>query len=402
MSKYFSAVIICALGAGMGMSFARTARADKSRSWRDDEHQLIVAVDKSKCPDATFTKIQDAVNAAEPGSHIRVCPGTYPEQVSISKPLSIEGDNGAIVMPSGMVQNTTSLFDGTPAAAVVLVRNTDGVTLENLTVDAANNGISGCAPTLIGVFYRNASGSVSDLAVRNMLLSQNLSGCQSGLGIFAQSGSGGTSRVVIESSSVHDYQKNGITGNEAGTELVVRSNVVTGIGPTTGAAQNGVQIGFGASGEVTSNQVANHIYSPCAATTCAASATNILVVNSDDVNVTGNTSGISQGGIVVQGNRASVEQNEVFGTAIFDGITLAGDRNDVEGNDVTHSAESGIFVQGNDNEIERNRIHEAPIGVLKISGSLGNDISDNSFFNTPTPVMDPAPQAAGRSAKAFR
>jgi hypothetical protein len=401
MSKHFSAVMTGVLVAGMGMSFVRTARAHEGQS-HGDEHQLIVAVDKSKCPDAKFTKIQDAVNAAEPGSHIRVCPGTYPEQVSISKSLAIEGDNGAIVMPSGVVQNTTSLFDGTPVAAVVLVRNTDDVTLTNLTVDAGNNGINGCAPILIGVFYRNASGLLRDLAVRNTLLSQNLSGCQSGLGIFVQSGSGGASHVVAENSSVHDYQKNGITGNEPGTELVVRSNVVMGIGPTTGAAQNGVQIGFGATGEVTGNQVANHIYSPCAAVTCTASATNILVVNSDDVSVVGNSSGLSQGGIVIQGNRASVEQNEVFGTAIFDGIALVGDRNQAEGNDVTHSAEAGVFVQGNDNEIERNRINEAPIGVLKISGSLGNDISDNSFFNTPTPVMDPAPQAAGRSAKAFR
>ena len=68
---------------------------------------------------------------------------------------------------------------------------------------------------LVGVYFRNGSGRLSDLAVRSFRLRDGLEGCQSGLGIFAHSAGGGTARVEVEDSSVHAFQKNGITGNEA-------------------------------------------------------------------------------------------------------------------------------------------------------------------------------------------
>ena len=43
------------------------------------------------------------------------------------------------------------------------------------------------------------------------------------------------------------------------------------------------------------------------------------------------------------------------------------------------------------NKVNGNKINEAPIGVLKAAGSTGNQISGNSFFNTPMPVVDPPP-----------
>ena len=47
-----------------------------------DGPTLVVDDDRVQCPTAGFTKIQDAVNAAPAGATIRVCAGTYPEQVS--------------------------------------------------------------------------------------------------------------------------------------------------------------------------------------------------------------------------------------------------------------------------------------------------------------------------------
>src|SRR5207245_4703848 len=52
--------------------------------------RLLVDDDKAQCPNATFTKIQDAVNAALPGDTIRVCPGDYTENVFVAKPLTIQ------------------------------------------------------------------------------------------------------------------------------------------------------------------------------------------------------------------------------------------------------------------------------------------------------------------------
>jgi len=70
----------------------------------------VVDDDKVECPNAAFTRIQDAVDAASPGDEIHICKGVYVEQVKITKPLDIDADNGAILMPSAMQANATSLF----------------------------------------------------------------------------------------------------------------------------------------------------------------------------------------------------------------------------------------------------------------------------------------------------
>jgi parallel beta-helix repeat protein len=354
---------------------------------------LVVDDDGAQCPGAGYATIQAAVNAASPNATIRVCPGTYDEQVTIAKPLKLKGDNGAVVMPSPMAANTTSLSSGAAIAVAILVMDTTNVTLEGLTVDGSGSGIV-CAPNMVGIYYRNASGKVKNAAVRHMKSLPGGEGCQSGLGIFVQSGAGGTAKVEVENSSVHDYQKNGITGNGSGTELKAKGNVVTGIGPTTGAGQNGIQIGDGATGEIEDNMVMNHIWAPCVSVaSCAWIATNILIYKSDDVKIAKNAAGKSQTGIYLWGNQGKVEGNHIFDTDIFDGLVLFGDDNKAENNTITHSDEAAIYLQGDGNKVTGNKINEAPIGVWKFGGT-GNVIEGNQFVNTPVPVLDPPPPPA--------
>src|SRR5205085_787371 len=114
----------------------------------------------------------------------------------------------------------------------------------------------------------------------------------------------------IVNCSIHDFQKNGITANETGTTVQIHRNVITGLGPVTGAAQNGIQIGFNAGGSIRSNIVTNNVWSPCTSTSsCDAVGTNIVT--------------------------------------------------------------------------------EAPIGILKATGSTGNIIAHNEFFNVAVKVQDP-------------
>jgi nitrous oxidase accessory protein NosD len=351
---------------------------------------LVVDDDKVECPNAGFTHIQDAIDAAAPGDHIRICKGTYQEQLSIRKALDIDADSGAVLMPSAMKQNTTSLFNGSPMATAILVANATNVSISGLTVDGVNNGISGCAPDLEGITFQNASGSVGRAAIRNFRLGAALAGCQSGTGLFVQSGGGMISNVEIEDCTIHDFQKNGITANEIGTTASIRRNVVTGIGPTAAIAQNGIQIGFGAGGAITKNVVTNNLFSTCSTIeTCTAVATNILVEQSDGVNVSGNRAGISQVAIFVNGNQAQIERNETFATSIFDGVRVEGNQAEVRRNQVFNGAESGIFVLGNNNVLEENVITEAAIGIFKETGSMGNLIAMNRFFDVPIAVQDP-------------
>ena len=354
--------------------------------------RLVVDDDKVECPNAGFTHIQDAIDAASPGDHIRICKGTYVEQLTIRKSLDIDADSGAVLMPSAMKPNTTSLFSGAPIATAILVADDTDVSISGLTVDGVNNGISECAPDLEGITFQNASGNIVRAAIRNFKLATGLGGCQSGTGLFVQSGGGKISKVEIEDCTIHDFQKNGITANEIGTTAFIRRNVVTGIGPTAAIAQNGIQIGFGAGGAIAKNVVTNNVYSACSAVTmCAAVATNILVTQSDGVEVSGNKAGISQVAIFVNGNGAEVERNETFAANVFDGVRVEGNQAEVRRNRVFNGAEAGIFVMGNNNVLEDNVITEAAIGILKETGSMGNLIAMNRFFDTPIAVQDPSP-----------
>jgi len=52
---------------------------------------------------------------------------------------------------------------------------------------------------------------------------------------------------------------------------------------------------------------------------------------------------------------------------------------------------------GNNNVLEDNVITEAAIGILKETGSMGNLIAMNRFFDTPITVQDPT--SAGLTKK---
>lgn len=363
----------------------------RARAAEEGDHKpdLLVDDDKVQCPTATFTSIQDAINAAKPGNLIRVCPGTYNEQLSIDKSLSIEGDNGAILSPSNMTVNASGSSGG-PIAAAILVKEAANVKIEGLIVDTANSGITQCSPDLIGILYQNSSGTIEHNAVRNAKLSDSLNGCQSGDAIVVQSLGAETSKVTISDNSVHDYQKNGITGNESGTEVTITGNAVTGLGPTTGAAQNGIQIGFGATGAVLENSVTDNVWSPCVSLqNCAFNATGILIFQSDGVRVEHNSVATNQIGIYASGQSAEIESNRISNSLVLVGIDLAGDNGLAGRNDIANSGQAAILVEGNNNKAQGNDITEAPIGVLKLSGTIGNSQSGNSFFATLISVQDP-------------
>jgi hypothetical protein len=368
----FAVVISAILGVGQARAATLTV---------DDDH--------AQCPGAAFTSIQTAVDAASPGDKINVCPGTYQEQVDVHKPLTISGvdiagQNLATIRPAPAVANSTSLVTGNPIAAIILVNGTNNVTLTNLTVDGATNGINACSPNLIGVYYRNASGKIDNLAVKNIKLGPGFEGCQSGLAIFVQSGSGGMSKVDILNSSVHDYQKNGITANEVGTEANIKGNAVTGIDSDPYNAQNGIQVAFGARGTVDNNSVINHIYSGGDA------ATNIIIYASDNVKVTNNNLGNAQINTYVFGNRAEVTNNTIFQTRLYDGIALIGNLNKGNNNRIFNSDESAVYVLGDRNEAKGNTINETPVGVLIDSASTNTNTDGNHYFNT---GMNTAPTA---------
>jgi parallel beta-helix repeat protein len=57
---------------------------------------LVVDDDRVQCADADFSSIQAAVDEAESGALIRVCPGLYAESVTVDKALTLKGSPDAV------------------------------------------------------------------------------------------------------------------------------------------------------------------------------------------------------------------------------------------------------------------------------------------------------------------
>ena len=272
MNKNLTVVVALALVAGLlalggGQALAATLVVD------DDGFATAVNCDDSVAADSTT--IQSAVDLASPGDTVFICPGIYNEQVKVvTNDLTIQGSGAGstVIKPSSVSANTSSLFSGNPIAAIVVVEGTTGVELADLTVDGSTAAFNVCSPGYMGIFYRASSGAINDTQVLN-IFHPTAPGCQAVLGIFVQSGNGGlglNSNVAIGGTVVDNYGKNGITANEAGTFVTVTNNVVTGRGPVGSgdAAQNGVQIGFGARGRVTENTISDNDYTPTSWVAC--------------------------------------------------------------------------------------------------------------------------------------
>jgi hypothetical protein len=399
---------------------------------------------------ATYPTISLAVSSVPAGSTIYICPGTYAEQVVITKKLTLEGvaqngdvgaaavgsNNPVIVSPSGGVMaNTTDLVgnpSGQPTASQILVQTPTKdlgtpiiVNISNITVDGSNNGLSGCATDLVGIYYQNASGTVNHVATRYQELDPTDFGCQDGLAIYVQSGygTGGTAKVTVENSSVHDYDKNGITVDGSGTVGTVTGNYVVGIGATPQIAQNGIQLSFGASGKITSNTVTDDVYvnqSDCVSADNCTSATGILLYDSGGANgspvaISTNTVSNTQGGIVAITDGAetadynNVTSNKVTTTPaivvtgqtfLLDGIDLCSNNNTAMSNTVFNSSGAGVHLDSSCSEpsgpsgtgtATDNTVNEACAGVLLgSSGSATGTVTFNVVETTAPGNMCPA------------
>jgi hypothetical protein len=393
-----------------------------------------------------YTTIQAGVTAAGAGGTVYVCPGTYPEQVTILTKLTLYGypdgsNEGPVIVPpaNGLGQNATDIF-GNPVAAQIFVNAGAGnsVTIGRITVDGTGNNVPGCGPDqLEGIYYQNTSGTITYTVARNQYETDfaDYGGCQTGLAINVE-GTTTAMAVSITNNSVHAYQKNGITASGAGTGLgsvgpsvTISDNYVTGMGatemnwaglfasqPWAGAGENGIQVGFGATGKVTANIVNDNIWSMDNSSQPGNAASGILIFASPGISVTGNYVGSAQFGIVADtdgfgfcgpptapfscgvADDTTITDNHVIGTQIFDGIDACSNGNTVESNDIFGSTESGVHVDdtctsstygttsGNNNNATRNIINEACAGILTGTGT-GNTLSPNTLYNVTTTTL---------------
>ncbi len=392
-----------------------------------------VAVGTCKPGVPQFLTIGAAVTSAPVGSIVDVCPGTYPEQVIIAKSLTLIGiqsgtNDAAVIVPpaGGLVTNGSDIF-GAPVAPQIFVQGANAVTISHITVDATGNNLAGCgAPTLEGIYFQNSSGKIIDNVARNQYQTDfaSFGGCQNGLAINVE-GLSNSGLVSVTNNSVRAYQKNGITATGAGTgpgslgpDVTISNNYIVGLAATAmnwpgGAAENGIQFGFGATGTVSGNTVNDNIWWNDTSTDSGDAASGILIYASNGITVSGNNVGSAQFGIVAvtdnpaygSADNTLIQLNRVSGTQIFDAIDVCSNSNTVKSNTIYGSAEAGVHVDdscgsGNSNIVQNNTINEACAGILLGTGTNPTPIP-NTFFNVTKTTLagDVCPVAAATAAK---
>ena len=184
----------------------------------------------------------------------------------------------------------------------------------NLTVTASGlaNACDGGDDRLRGILLDGAAGSITKSTVIG--INQGASGCQEGNAIEVRNAPfdgthPGTLQVEIAHNVVESYQKTGIVAN-GDVDVDIHHNVVGASATQENLAANSIQIGFGALGSVTHNQIDGNQWKG----TSDWAATAILIYDaSPGVEVSqNNIGGNSDVGVYVFGDGSLVNNNRVF------------------------------------------------------------------------------------------
>jgi len=333
------------------------------------------------CVSGSYPTISAALATTPAPNFVYVCPGTYPEQVVISNPVTLEGiytsnaGQAFITLPSGGLGTDNPCY---PQAGIaqVCVSSSGTVNITNITVDGA-----GATAGPVGIAYYNSSGTMNHVETR----------FQEGEGTGIAIDINGPGTVTLENSNLHSFDFSGVfAGGNTDQTLKIEGNTIA---PDTGA-QTAIFASFTNSATITGNV----INGPAAPVGCDPSlgyyCAGIVAIPGNAGSVSDNTvAGVGGGyaGILLLGlgdypSTLSVTSNAIFNIA-GDGIQL----NISEGalppltikNNIVTQAQNGInFECELDNNVNSNTI--TAISSYGVANVASGENSPNTYYNVPT------------------
>ncbi|MFN0159113.1 MAG: InlB B-repeat-containing protein [Bacteroidota bacterium] len=233
-------------------------------------------VDDTSAQTGTAGRIQEGVNMVS-GSTVNVLPGTYREQIYINEPdlnlIGVAGSDSTFIVPPVAVMSQPFLPARSERPIIGVDSLGTNVVIDGFTVDG--EGAGNTHLFMAGVQYFKGSGVIRNNTIKQ-IRSTPFSGAQMYIPILVNHDypRNYAHAVEIHNDSVYDFGKTGIVANHPGTSGNIHNNVVIGQGPTGLNAQNGIQIGFEATGTIAYNTISNLSY------TGASAASSMLLVGS--------------------------------------------------------------------------------------------------------------------------
>ena len=326
---------------------------------------------KGKLP--SYPTISSAVSSVPPGSTVQVCPGIYPEQVTITEPLNLTGvangtaDQVLIAVPAlGLVENTVSMF-GEPVAAQVLVQSAAPVNITNISVDGTGGDMAcGLNTWVAGIFYTSTS---SGTVLRTRASNQTDGGC--GVGIWAENSDSETQSITIQNSSVYNVDNAGIFTASSYTPSSLSVNLINNE-VNVPLAVSGI-FAEDVTGVVRSNDIANVAVG--------------IFAESAVISATSNTI-IASGYGLFLGSGGTAVSNNVIDSNI--GVLLDGPGATINNNRIVSSGAAGIELDCFTAIVNGNFINDAPVGIDQSTVGAGS----NNFANTTTTITNGCVTAA--------
>jgi hypothetical protein len=364
-----------------------------------------IANNVTPCSTATYSTVNAAYNAANPGDTIHICPGIYRESLLVTKSnvsfVGVTAAGSSLVELEPTVPVTIADVGPNPenpdTAGVVVVQSATNVNFVGITVNgslADGSGLnSACGTNHVGFYFANSTGSIQNSVVEFAGLDGDgsITGCQEGHGIYVNNGNGGHSYLTVTGTSIHDFDKSGIAAEQPGTTLIAKYNTVTGAGPIDITAQNGIEVNYGAYGVVNNNIITAVDY-----TLSSSSATGILFYQGGpNSQASNNTISETNGAVYFyQTNHGTANGNNISKSinwgalGSYQSSYTTFKSNVITGTSVEVPNQPAIYICGSKSTVTGNTINDALIGVQDdrttadaCNGSANNVISPNVYQN---------------------
>ncbi len=204
-------------------------------------------------------RIQEAVDLVT-GSTVDVKAGLYVEQVRVAKALELFGAGSALT-----TIKAPAVLTADPLTSQFSIVTVDGggspLAVEVRDLEIAGPGPTGCGSLHFGLLaYGSAALDLHDAKLTD-IRDEPFSGCQNGRAVKVGvnlSPTPSPATATITNNVFSGYQKNGVVIEGAGSSATITGNTVSGFGPQTTIAQNGVVVLYGAAATVTGNTITGH------------------------------------------------------------------------------------------------------------------------------------------------